>query len=99
MPNADGGAPPGTPVVVSDQVNLCEDVRQGGVGAVVPLDVASLAAELGRWMRDEGLRSTAAARAPAFVRERYDWREIARRWGEHYAAIVARTRRDASGGF
>jgi glycosyltransferase involved in cell wall biosynthesis len=78
----------GTPVIVSDKVNLCEDVRQGSVGAVVPLDAAALSAELGRWMGDEGLRAAAAGRARAFVSERFDWREIARRWGGHYASLV-----------
>ena len=78
----------GTPVVISDQVNICNDVSAAGVGGVVPLEVGALAQAIEQWMTDDSLRATAAAKARAFVWERYDWRQIARRWGEHYQQIV-----------
>ena len=77
----------GTPVVISDQVNLHPDVSAAGVGGVVRLEVDALAGELDRWLQDRALRDAAAARAPAFVRQRYDWNEIARRWVDHYAKL------------
>jgi glycosyltransferase involved in cell wall biosynthesis len=80
----------GTPVVVSDQVNLHPDIAAAGVGGVVPLDVERLARELDRWLDDEPMRRTAAERAPAFVRERYDWDAIARRWVGHYERLLAK---------
>jgi glycosyltransferase involved in cell wall biosynthesis len=83
----------GTPVVISDQVNIHPEITAAGVGGVVPLDVERLAAELRRWMTDISLRQTAAARAPGFVRERYDWNQIARRWAGHYAKLVERAGR------
>jgi glycosyltransferase involved in cell wall biosynthesis len=79
----------GTPVVVSDQVNLHPEISAAGVGGVVPLDSDALARELDRWLDDEPLRRAAAARAPAFVRERYDWDSIARRWVGHYEKVCA----------
>lgn len=85
----------GTPVVISDQVNICGEVIAGGVGGVVPLDVAALAREINRWMSNDVLRGAAAAKARPFVWERYDWRRIARRWGEHYARIVGEARKSA----
>jgi len=60
------------------------------VGGVVPLDVAALMQEIKRWMTDDVLRASAASKARAFVWERYDWRQIARRWGDHYGRIVGR---------
>jgi glycosyltransferase involved in cell wall biosynthesis len=78
-----------TPVVVSDQVNLHPDITAAGVGGVVPLDSTALAAELDRWLDDESLRKSAGERAPAFVRERYDWDAIARRWVNHYETVCA----------
>ena len=77
----------GTPVIVSDQVNLHPDIIAAGVGGVVPLDPAALSRELDRWLNDDELRQSAAKIAPAFARERYDWDEIARRWVGHYVAI------------
>jgi glycosyltransferase involved in cell wall biosynthesis len=78
----------GTPVVISDRVNIHSDIYAAGVGGVVPPSVDAVAAELARWLNDPELRRRVAEKAPAFVRERYDWREIARRWGSHYAGIV-----------
>ena len=40
----------GTPVVVSDQVNLHPQITAGGVGAVVPMEVRALAQTLDRWL-------------------------------------------------
>jgi glycosyltransferase involved in cell wall biosynthesis len=79
----------GTPVVISDQVNLHPEIAAAGVGGVVPLDVERLARELDRWLADESLRQSAARRAHAFVRERYDWDGIARRWVGHYEHLCA----------
>jgi glycosyltransferase involved in cell wall biosynthesis len=79
----------GTPVVVSDRVNLHPEITAAGVGGVVPLGAAALAAELDRWLGDDALRAAAAARARPFVRERYDWRQIAARWVEHYRRLSA----------
>jgi len=78
----------GTPVVVSDQVNLHPDIAAAGVGAAVPLNVEALAAELDRWLDDDALRAAAAAKAAPFARDRYDWNAIARRWVGHYRRVA-----------
>src|SRR5205823_1032369 len=74
----------GTPVVVSDQVNIHPEISAEKVGGVVGLDVSALAHELDRWLDDAPRRAAASQRAPAFVRERYDSNTIARHWVEHY---------------
>jgi glycosyltransferase involved in cell wall biosynthesis len=80
----------GTPVVVSDQVNLHPEISAAGVGGVVPLDVEQLAREMDRWLGDDEMRKNTGDKAKQFARDRYDWRMIARRWGEHYAALPAK---------
>lgn len=79
----------GTPVVISDQVNLHDEITKAAVGGVVPTDVAALSHELSRWINDAALRHRAAALARPFVRARYDWNQIGARWAEHYARLVA----------
>jgi glycosyltransferase involved in cell wall biosynthesis len=78
----------GTPVIISDQVNIEGEIRAAGVGGVVPTRSDALAGEIARWLADEGLRRSAAAAAPRFVRERFGWDRIALRWVKHYGRMV-----------
>jgi glycosyltransferase involved in cell wall biosynthesis len=78
----------GCPVVISDQVNIHPDISAAGVGGVVPTRVESLAAELSRWMADPDLRRHAGQKGRAFVREKYDWAAIARRWAQEYRTLT-----------
>jgi glycosyltransferase involved in cell wall biosynthesis len=74
----------GTPVVISDQVNIHREIAAAGVGQVVETNVAPLAAAIEAWLGDEKRRRSAGERGRDFVRERYDWRRIAEAWREHY---------------
>ena len=78
----------GTPVVISDQVNIYPEAADAGVGGVVPLEVGRLSDEVRRWMTDTSLRQSAAKKARPYVWGRYDWSQIAVRWGGHYARLV-----------
>ena len=78
----------GLPVVVSDQVNICDEVVRAGAGAVVPTNVDALSAELARWLNDVKLRARAGAIARQFAHRRYNWVEIASRWTEHYDRLI-----------
>jgi glycosyltransferase involved in cell wall biosynthesis len=78
----------GTPVLISDQVNIHPDIAAAGVGGVVPTRVEPLAVELRRWLTDQTLRDDAAAKCRPFVWQRYDWNAIARRWSDHYHRIA-----------
>ncbi|MBX3372559.1 MAG: glycosyltransferase [Phycisphaeraceae bacterium] len=78
----------GLPVIVSDQVNIHDDITRGEVGAVVPCEVDALADAIAAWTRDGALRAAAAARARPFVAATWDWSAIARRWAGHYERIV-----------
>lgn len=78
----------GTPLIVSDQVNIHHDVTEGRVGTVIPTQVEPLAGELNRWLKNESLREAAAARCRPFAWERYDWRKIGQRWVKHYDDLL-----------
>lgn len=82
----------GTPVVISDQVNLHPEISAAGVGGVVPLDVDRLAQEMDRWLSNEQQRMSVGEKGKQFARQRYDWRKIAERWGGHYRRIVSAQR-------
>ncbi|HEY1687207.1 MAG TPA: glycosyltransferase [Tepidisphaeraceae bacterium] len=86
----------GTPVIISDQVNLYSDVLEAKVGGVVPCKINPLAAELERWLGDPDLRRHAAAAARPFVWQRYDWKQIAQRWSDHYHGLLAQRKRPIS---
>jgi len=77
----------GTPVIVSDQVNIHPQVKAAGLGAVVRLDVDQLASELGRWLGDDDLRQRAGAAGRAYARQNWDWRTIAAHWRRWYGGI------------
>lgn len=78
----------GTPVIISDQVNIHQQISRAQVGAVVPLDIDRLAGEIGRWLGDGTLRGEAGRRARPFVWESYSFDEIARRWVGHYQELA-----------
>jgi glycosyltransferase involved in cell wall biosynthesis len=80
----------GCPVLVSDQVNIHEQITSAGVGGMAPARVNEFAAELTLWMGNPALRESAASRAVDFVRRHYDWRAIAQRWAERYERLRAR---------
>ena len=78
----------GLPVVLSDQVNIADEVVRAGAGGVVPTNVDALSAELSRWLSDANLRARAGAIAGQFARGRYDWVGIAGRWTMHYDRLI-----------
>ena len=79
----------GTPVVVSDQVNIWREIVAAGAGAVVRTDVENLAATLTTWLGDSRRREAAAQVGRPFALARYDWTLIAARWREHYQRIAS----------
>jgi len=78
----------GTPVVISDQVNIFREIANARVGGVVPLDVVALSQELDRWLDDPTLREYAIQHCRAFVAEHYDWNSLSARWVQHYNRLI-----------
>ncbi|MBV9866505.1 MAG: glycosyltransferase [Abitibacteriaceae bacterium] len=78
-----------TPVIISDQVNICNQIKDSKVGAVVSLNIDALSNEITHWINDGELRQVAASGARAMVWAQYDWQQIAQRWIKHYTLLVA----------
>ena len=77
----------GTPVVISDQVNIHRQITEAQVGQVVPVNVDAIAQAIDRYLLDDALRADTAQRARPFVWKTYDRAEIARHWCEHYERL------------
>jgi len=80
----------GTPVVVSTEVNIHDQITKSGVGGVVPTETNALADELTKWLTDDALCRSASQRARPFVWEQYDWSKIAQNWKQRYHKILNR---------
>jgi glycosyltransferase involved in cell wall biosynthesis len=78
----------GTPVVISDQVNIHRQISDARVGEVLPARVEPLAGALARWMGDAALRSAASERALRFIAQEYDRTRLAAQWTELYQRIT-----------
>jgi glycosyltransferase involved in cell wall biosynthesis len=82
----------GTPVVVSDQVDFCEEIAGSHLGSVVPLEPERIASELDTWLDDAKRRHAVRDSAPSFVQRRFSWTDIAARWHEHYRRLAGAPR-------
>ncbi len=81
----------GCPVIVSENVNIREEIEAAGVGASIPLNIVALTAQMQRWLDEDPLRQAAASKARSFVQSRFDWNKIAREWASHYARLTAQS--------
>lgn len=77
----------GCPVVVSDQVGLCQEIAAQGVGSVTSLEPASIAAALDEWLSRRGEIARPFAAARRFALAAFDWDGIAARWQAHYERL------------
>lgn len=78
----------GLPVIVSDRVNLDRDVLAAGAGAVVPMQVESIANVLREWLVESATRLAAGKAGREYAFRAFSWMAIAQRWQEHYARIL-----------
>lgn len=90
------GMAAGLPVVISDKVNLSDDVVAAGAGHVVPLDSERLATALLALLSSPQQRERMGAAGRDLVQQRYAPSKVAARLAEAYQAVVA-DRKRASG--
>lgn len=76
----------GTPVLISDQVNIWPEIEEAGVGIVCQTNVPSLVEAMQRMIANPDAISVAVCQSLA--KERYDWRSIAQRWVGHYRSLA-----------
>lgn len=77
----------GTPVIISDRVNIHGRITTENLGAVVPPAPEPLAKAIEAWMADADKRNQAATRCREYARKEFDWPTIGRRWQNHYAKM------------
>jgi glycosyltransferase involved in cell wall biosynthesis len=78
----------GTPVIISDQVNLCHELRDAAIGVIVPNDVGPLAAAIKKLMSDDQMRMQQSVRGMEFVR-RYDFERVAISWQSFWNSMTS----------
>ncbi len=79
----------GTPAIISDQVKICDELREAGVAGVTSRRPEELAHELQRWLDDAELRLCAKRKSREFVLSKFNWDKIAAQWQRHYSRICS----------
>lgn len=80
----------GTPVLISDQVNIWREITEARVGWATSPELDPYSTRLIELCRDPGLLLTTAKRTVAYAGETYDWSQISKRWLEHYSKLPLR---------
>ncbi len=78
----------GTPVIISDRVNLHPQITAADVGEVVQLDSSKIATAIDTWLADPDRRRAAGERARIFARSQFDWTVLAEHWAGHYQRLI-----------
>jgi glycosyltransferase involved in cell wall biosynthesis len=80
----------GTPVLISDQVNVCDEVRRAEVGVVVPCDGAALAREMSALLSNPSRRAEMGRRARPWIERTFRWDRVAEQIEEMYETVRRR---------
>jgi glycosyltransferase involved in cell wall biosynthesis len=78
----------GTPVIVSDRVNIWREIVADGAGIAEPPDAGRFASAMLRLLSDEPLRVAMGRAAREAVARRYQWSAIAADLEQLYAGLV-----------
>jgi len=81
----------GTPVLISDQVNIHREISMAGIGVVAPPILEALIAILPEAIEDRGQYKATPNTAKHFVANHYDWFRIANAWLDHYRNLNTNT--------
>ncbi len=76
----------GKDVLISENVNLSKDLAAASIGRIVRADVNDIAQGLRAWNQEP--RRTFRTEHQTFAVEQFNWRNIARRWEQHYMEMV-----------
>ena len=79
----------GTPVVISNQVHIWEDVEQSGSGWVGACEVEAIALLLRSALQNPAERQLRGLRAQEYAQKAYSWSAIARQTIQAYKQILA----------
>jgi glycosyltransferase involved in cell wall biosynthesis len=79
----------GTPVIVSDQVQIWPEIEQRNAGKVCKLEVKSVADALCEVLQEKAKRLAMGAAGRQLTKEMFLWRNIAIRSTERYAQVLS----------
>ncbi len=79
----------GLPVVISDQVGICDDVESANAGVVVETDATQLAGALKRLLDAPGLCDEMGGRGRSLVARKYGWDQIADSMIKSFSEIIS----------
>ena len=77
----------GLPVLVSEHVNLSEEIGKQGAGLVTSLGIEEIAGALNKLLEDDTLRYQMGAHGKALVRREYSWDLISEWWIRLYEDV------------
>lgn len=80
----------GTPVVISDQVNIHQEVAASGAGLVTRCDVAEIAEAIGALLKDGWRRQAMGEAGRALVKRKWTWDVVAGQLTREYEKILLR---------
>ncbi len=78
----------GTPVVVSDRVNIWKDVVEAGAGRVAPCDATALAGAMLEMLGDTTMMRTMGKKGRELVKRAYTWEPLAKEMLSVYLSIL-----------
>lgn len=81
------------PVVISDQVNIHDDVSRAGSGLVIRCDVNELATALENLLRDPNHRRAMGSAGRQLVQDKYSWPAIVAALTVEYDRLIGQSRR------
>ncbi len=79
----------GTPVVISDQVHICQDVANAEAGWVGSCEIGDMAALIKSALHNEAERKRRGSNAQELARKNYSWEAIATQTIQAYQEIIA----------
>jgi len=82
----------GSPVVISDQVNIWREVREAAAGIVVGLDPCAVAKAICRVLEDKGAAEVMGARGRVAAEENYAWSSIVKQLTRVYRDLIKERR-------
>ena len=86
----------GTPVVISDQVDIHREVAEAGAGLVTTLEPADVAGAIGRLLDDPDAAERMGRAGEALAARRYSWERVATDVEALYEEVVGQARRETS---
>ncbi len=80
----------GTPVVISDQVNIHGEVREAGAGLVTHCDADEVAEAIGLLLADAPRRAAMGVAGRELVQRKWTWDVVAKQLTAEYERVIAR---------